>query len=136
MAAPPRFRAFSREAFPNAPAWFEPFLLAFNEVLGQISTALDGRLTRRENLLAGTKVLEFRTAEVVGNTFPIGVKLPGFPITPTLVTLGKIETVESDATPITSAVSIVWRANATGFELTYVSGLTAQTKYRLTLAYE
>lgn len=56
MAPPPKVKAISRESIPDAPAWFDQFLLVLNNTLSATASALDRRLTRKENMLAGERL--------------------------------------------------------------------------------
>ncbi len=134
MATPPRLRAFRIEDYQGAPAWFLTFLQALNEPLTAIANALNRGLTRSENLRSAKREVAFTTKASVDDTFPLTIKNElGTP--PTMLWVGKIA--RDDGRAITTAVTASWKVNTAGdVELTHVSGLDAQTAYRLTVAYE
>lgn len=134
MAAPPRFKAFSREDFPDAPEWFTTFLLPLNETVGGLVNALSRRLTRSENLLAAGKTgIEFSTQATVDNTWPLRLKNE-LPIRPSHLWATRLE--RADGGHISTPWSLTWRLAQSGEVEIRMQGLTASTKYRLSIAYE
>lgn len=135
MAAPPRHRRVPIEDFDAAPAWFQRFLSVFNEFATDAGNALAGQLTRSENLRGALKAITFDTKAVVANTFPIIVR-HGLPAAPNAVWVGRIEPLTTGDV-VTSAVAIVWdNSTAEELRITYVTGLAASKRYRLTLVME
>lgn len=136
MAAPPRFKALSREDFRGAPEWFEPLFRLINESLSAIGNALDRRLTRTENLLAAEKVgAELTTRAVLADTWPLTIKndLPGS-VRPKHVWVTQLQ--RADGVRITDAWSMTWKLNGNGQLELELQGLAVSTSYRLSIAYE
>lgn len=134
MAAPPRFKAFARESFPDSPEWFAQFLLPLNEAVGGLVLAISRRLTRAENLFAAEKVrLAFTTRETLADTWPLKVKNE-LSVRPTHLWLTKLE--RDDGAAISSAFSLTWTVGKDGLLELTLQGLDAATKYHLSIAYE
>jgi len=135
MAQPPRFRAIRPEDLKgDVPEWAQQLLLALNETLGSIASALTGRLTRSENFLSGSKSGgTFRTKATLADTWPVEVKNL-LPFQPTHVICSRLERVDGAA--ITDAWSYTWKMGANGLIQLSFQGLSVSTEYRFSLLYE
>lgn len=134
MAAPPRFKNFSREDFRGAPTWFDPLFATLNESLGGLVNAISGRLTRSENFLAGEHMDKtFTTAATVGATWPLAFR-NALPTKPKHVWVTSLR--RADGAALSAAYSMTWDlAGDGGLRLTF-QGLDASTEYRASIAYE
>jgi hypothetical protein len=134
MAPPPRFRQLSREDFREAPKWFEPLFTMLNEALGALSSAIDHRLTRTDNLQASEKIgLEFTTKGSLAATWPLVVKNT-LPTQPKHVWVTKLE--PTNGASVSSAWSMTWKLNQSNQIELELQGLAELTPYRLSIAYE
>ncbi len=124
----PEFRQLVTEEFPEAP-WIERLIRPLNTVLGQVRAGLSNGLTIGENLNGQVKVLD-----VTGGAFPVRFKcsVRGKPVGAWPIRC--VEVVGREEKAIGQAVSVDWDADGDVFTVRGVTGLTAGTPYRLTLA--
>lgn len=134
MAQPPRFRRFAREDFPDAPAWLERLFLVLNETVGGLVEALEGRLTRSENLLSGTREGIVFATNAEGAPDPALAIAHGLPVRPRHCWVTRLERV--DGAPITDAWSMTWALDDNNALRLSLQGLTALTRYRMSIAFE
>lgn len=134
MAAPPRFKRFSTEDFPAAPAWFQSFIVPLNEVLTGLVDGFSRRLTRSENFLSGERAGITFTTDAAGATpelLAVKNELPGRPKHCWVTRLER-----TDNAAIAAAWSMTWSLDQNNTLRLRLQGLVASTKYRMSVIYE
>jgi hypothetical protein len=135
MALPPKTKKIVTEDFKEAPAWFAKFLAPLNEFMTSVADALTGRLTRAENFLGYYEEVDFTTAAVASDTFPLKFKnklLGG--VRPRSVYVGRIK--KYNGVRMSAAYSIEWDLNQQGeIEVVFI-GLENGTRYLGTLVFD
>lgn len=134
MASPPRFKRFASEDFPGAPGWFESLLVPLNEVLGGLVEGVTKRLTRDQNFLSGAKTgIEF-TTDATGLVPDLLAVKNILPIRPSHCWVTSLDRVDGAA--ITAAWSMTWVMDQGNTIRLSLQGLSASTKYRMSVVYE
>jgi hypothetical protein len=134
MATPPRIRNVGRESIPGAPGWFDAFLLLFNELASAVTSALAGRLTRKENLASQVKSMDITLPSSIDNPTLVTFKceLPR----PYAVWVGQCFPVGSNSFTSGPVGVRTWSLSSGGLVEAYVDGLFAGSRYRLTFIVE
>ncbi len=132
MATPPKQGAITKDNFKEAPPWFERFLLLLNSFLTDVTAALNRGLTLRENLQ--THLYEKLQITVPDSATGIPFK-NALSVVPLRVSVSQIEPVATGAA-ISAAWSHTWTMNGQNEVLIKFQGLTAGTKYRVTVLLE
>lgn len=132
MAAPPRSRGLSREAFPGLPAALDPLLTVLNEFMASTSAALSRRLSRLENFYAGEKTgIAFKSPAAGVATVTVKWEAVGRPrhVVPSGLA-------RRDGAEISAAWSCTWRLTDQGQIAITFQGLAASTDYVCGILYE
>lgn len=134
MAQAPRFKGISKEFFPGAPAWTEPFFLMLNETVGQLVYALQGRLTLGENVRAG-QLLDIKFVTPASGNEAVKVKVD---FTPAHFMVTHIERVDGAA--LTASWSYTTKPipsndGSNPRMAIYFQGLPASTKFKAKAVY-
>lgn len=135
MASPPRFKTIFAEDFKDGPAWFMRFVAIFNEFASGVASAFQGRLTRKENMLAVVKPFDFTTKSSAADTFPISFKneLSGG-IKPVIIQVASFARFDGGSPSGPWSVTCLINQN-NEIEATF-QGLENSTRYVGTLVYE
>lgn len=133
MATPPKFKRFVREDFAGAPAWFEPLFVTLNEVLGAVVDGFSKKLTRSENFASQEKQLEFTTESTGASPESLAVRNE-LSFRPKHCWVTSLE--RADGAAISSAFSMTWTLDQNNQLRLSLQGLSAATKYRMTIVYE
>lgn len=132
MAAPPIYKAFRPEDYPDAPDWALKMFDNINQTTQQTTGAMSRQLTRNENFQAGSKTdLPFTSAA----TGPTSVTLKtDLPYSPQHVTVSNLRKVNGQ--PLANAWSSSSKPTAAGSVSVTFQGLEASTPYLFNVLYE
>ncbi len=132
MAAPPRQR-LSGELAPDAEGWWKQRVLpALMSMLGEITAALDGRLTRRENSAGDWSDFDFTTGDPSYSSVVTIKNRMDTP--PEHVTVSQLK--RADGAELTTPWSVTWSMGATGTIDVKLQGLSINTRYSGRILYE
>jgi hypothetical protein len=129
-----KFKRLLPDDYPGAPQWLPQLFLVLNSVLTDIAIGLSGQLVRGENLRSGMATgLAFRTATPASST-PALLVANRLDSAPTMVWVTRLA--RRDGAAITAAWSMTWQMNDRGLLSVTFQGLSDDTEYLVSLAYE
>lgn len=132
MATPPRFKRFSLEDYPGAPAWLGPLFLVLNETIDGLVEALNNALTRSENFASVEKLgIELRSAASGATVLTLGNQLATNPRHCWITSLRR-----KDGAAIAAAYALSWQMSSRNELKLTIVGLAASTDYLLSVVYE
>jgi len=132
----PIFRRFSQADIPSAPNWIANVFGPLNTFCEQTVQALNKNLVIGENVQGAKYNIEFTTLSSYATTFtPITFRYIGGG-RPNCCMIGQISKVDGSTITTTASISD-WYLNVNTSPYTiivnYIAGLTASTKYNITL---
>lgn len=130
---PPVLRRFLAEDYQDAPAWFGRFIGVLNQFMQEVVTIFSKNVSFGDNIQARSFNTSFTTPALyatgsfdtikfswTGTSLPVAVLIVGI--------------YRDDGSIITSSVGIpTWRYGEGLINISYISGLTASTKYNISL---
>jgi len=140
MAKLPGNSRFDAGDYPDAPEFLGQFFDELNPSYSQLVGALDGQLTRGDNLQGYTYTGKERFRVATGASlaldaapFPLYVPIRQNTL-PKILAVGKVDTQGATTLP-TSAVQCMWEVASDGkrLKVRYVTGLAINSTYLLTL---
>lgn len=131
MAPPPKKTQLNREDLKDAPKWVDKVLEVLNPFIQAVVAALSRGLTLQENMASQVKTVVFTTGSAIGDSFPLAFRSELS--APYACWLAQCIPLESSGS-VSGGVSIhTWKLTTSGMvEVSYLSGLQANTKYRCT----
>lgn len=139
---PPGLTRMSAETFQDAPVWFiETFLPLHNNFLSDVSACLTRGLSVDENLRAAyLEGYQLDTPTTVTDGFPFYLAVPSAIAKPREVRITRVELPDAPATVLTSPVWCHWdlatRDGKTAVRVRHITGLSGDTRYKLTFRME
>jgi hypothetical protein len=134
MAFLPTVKSIRREDIgPEAPGWVDNLLAPLTTFMESIYSALNKQLTFQENIACTIRDFQFSTSSTYNTgdftaiNFPSGLRTK--PIGCMILQI----TNTTDASVITSAVSLAWEDLSGNIKINYVSGLTNSRQYNMRL---
>lgn len=130
---PPKDKAVTLQ--PNASEELQNAVAQLNRFMNTVTTGLDKQLTRAENIRSQKKILDFTTGASVGTSFPMRFTNE-LPVRPERISLG--QSVALNGGSFAGAVDVSqWdMADGTTIRLNNITGLSANTRYQITLFIE
>lgn len=140
MAELPPIKGIRREDMPEMEDWFDPALLAINQMFEYIYNSFGKKITIDENIKAFYKDIEFTTRpdyneatydintnknfDVISVKNTNGVRAKG-------VTIEQITVKAGYFIPISKPVSLSWDEVDGNISIYFITGLAASTDYKL-----
>lgn len=134
MAKPPDFRRVLRDDIPDAPNWVDPIISAYNIFMEQSYSLFNGNLSITDNITGKIVTTTFTTpSDYLTGGFSTIKFTWTFPKSVETITVGKIEKYSGGV--ILNPVSVTgWsQPSANSVSVSYIAGLTANTKYTVKL---
>ena len=139
----PEFRRIMKEDLQGAPAWISGLLTPLNLFMEQVYSTFNGNIVLNQNVNSTVYTSQFTTPSnysdgANANFSPFSFNFSGLYL-PSCVLVGSISKVSSVPTPIIKPVHIDWTLStslnnsANVITVNYLTGLTASTKYNVTL---
>lgn len=132
MARLPSIKKILREDVKDAPPWIDKLLYVLNRFMEEVYGALNKDLTFVDNIAASTKALTFTTKSTYPLEFDIQKISNPLKTNPQGVILMRQQNLTNNL-PIKSSIGIDWDIIEGNIRILHVSGLTASTKYQLSL---
>ncbi len=131
MAKIPPLQRLGVEDFPEQAAWIGKLLQPVNTSNESVVSALDRRLTLRENLAADIRTVVFETVPTATSPLKVAWTQSNRPES---VQVGNVRRMDGAAFTITNAVQVQWEYTDS-LRITNIVGITPSgtTKYLVTL---
>lgn len=114
-----------REDIKEAPSWIDRIIGPFNIFVDTVSNAFNKKITFQDNIQCF-----FKTVEVVSLPFTIANDLP---VKPSAVFIAQVYETNSPTATIGTAITVEWGIVSDGIQIKNIEGLTAGTKYTITM---
>ena len=138
MASLPSQKRILREDLTEAPIWIDKLLWPLNKFMETIYYALDKNITFEDNIAAQKRTINFTTGTYIGSpmtadNFPLIQFTSTLRTVPAGIMLLNIYESDNIGEPLIEPTTLSWYYNNGTITVTYITGLSDDTDYTMTL---